>query len=54
MGEIDEWRIKRPFGVYVSSDNAEDANETDLRNGRTEIEEGERYRTARDMDSKHH
>lgn len=55
MGEIDEWqKRKRPFEVYASSNNAEDAEETDLRDDRVEIEERERYRTARDMDSKHH
>lgn len=54
MGEIVEWQKKRPFEVYASSNNAEDANGTDLRNGRTEVEGRERYRTARDMDSKHH
>lgn len=57
MGEI--WgggTEKEAFVQYASSNNPEDADETDLGSEKTEREIGgeRKYRIARDMDSKHH
>lgn len=49
-------RKKEAFVQYASSNNPEDADETDLGGEKTEREIGgkRRYRIARDTDSKHH